>query len=411
VTRRRYSPGVVRTMQWLLRTAAVIVIGVETLAFGRGRGTTADATAATATALAVSCIAMALWALLEARGELEARRGTVLPLLLTVIAVAAGAVSTRHGSSMIGAVLVAVVAAGTQTELATSWYIAGAAAVAVTAGALATDAGTGTVLGYLLLVLVALLAGHQRRSYRVQAEQSALLLQQVEQLRAEQRRVAVLDERARIAREIHDVLAHSLGALGIQIQAARALLEDHDCGNGDGHSGNRDTSVERADEVLSVAQRMAGDGLTETRRAVNALRTGTAPLDQQLATMAQEHRRLHRSAVRLRIDGGPAPLLSEQTLAIARAAQESLTNAAKHAPHQEIQIVVLYEEDAVTLTVANTLAPGREGEGTDAAATGFATVNGGYGLTGMRERLLLLGGTLTAVLDDGRWTVVAKVPR
>ncbi|WP_194908573.1 sensor histidine kinase [Catenulispora rubra] len=394
-----------RTTQWLLRAVAVVVIGVETLAFGRDRSAAADT--ATATALAVSCIALALWALLEARGELQARGGTVLALLLTVIAVAAGTVSTQHGSSMIGVVLVAVVAAGTQTELATSWYIASAAAVAVAGGGLAIGTGTGSVLGYLLIVLVSVLAGHQRRSYRVQAEQSALLLQQVEQLRAEQRRVAVLDERARIAREIHDVLAHSLGALGIQIQAARALLEDHDCGDGDG-----DGSVERADEVLSVAQRMAGDGLTETRRAVNALRTDTASLDRQLATMAQEHRRLHGSAVRLRIDGDDAPLQSEQALAVARAAQESLTNAAKHAPHQEIQIVVRYEEDAVTLTVANALAPdGADASPAGFATAGFATVNGGYGLTGMRERLLLLGGTLTAGIDDGRWTVVAKVPR
>ncbi|WP_370356877.1 sensor histidine kinase [Catenulispora sp. EB89] len=399
------------TTQWLLRTAAVIVIGVETLAFGPDRSAAADA--ATATALAVSCVALALWALLEARGGLRARGGIVLTLLLTVIAVAAGAVSTQHGSSMIGVVLVAVVAAGTQTELATGWYIAGAAAVAIAVGGLATDADTGSVLGYLLIVLVSLLAGHQRRSYRVQAEQSALLLEQVDQLRTEQRRVAVLDERARIAREIHDVLAHSLGALGIQIQAARALLEDHDCSDGNSHGHS---SVERADEVLAVAQRMAGDGLTETRRAVNALRTDTAPLDQQLATMAREHRRLHDSAVRLRIDGDAAPLQSEQTLAVARAAQESLTNAAKHAPRQEIQIVVRYEEDAVTLTVANTLAP--DGAGTPAigpaigvATAGFATVNGGYGLTGMRERLLLLGGTLTAGVHDGRWTVVAKVPR
>ena len=414
MTRRRYSPGVLRTTQWLLRTAAVIVIGTETLVFGGDHGPTAEA--ATAAALAVSGVAMVVWAYREARGLLSTGHPAVFPILLAVIAVVAGAVSTQHGSSMIGVAVIAVVAAGTQTGVATSSSIAGAAAVAVTVGALATGASTGTVLGYLLIVLVAMLAGHQRRSYLIQAEQSALLLQQVEQLRAEQRRVAVLDERSRIAREIHDVLAHSLGALGIQIQAARALLEDHDCEAGD-------AGVERADEVLSVAQRMAGDGLTETRRAVNALRTGTASLDQQLTTMVREHRRLHGSAVSLRIDGGPAPLLSEQALALARAAQESLTNAAKHAPRQEVEIVVLYEEDAVTLTVANALASGHT------PVPAFATVNGGYGLTGMRERLLLLGGSLTAGPETdahtgtdidggsdthaatGRWIVVAKVPR
>ena len=68
--------------------------------------------------------------------------------------------------------------------------------------------------------------GRNRRAYRVQAEQAAALVEQYERVRTEQRRADVLDERARIAREIHDVLAHSLGALGIQIQAAKAVLTD-----------------------------------------------------------------------------------------------------------------------------------------------------------------------------------------
>ena len=129
------------------------------------------------------------------------------------------------------------------------------------------------MIGDPLLIAVCAMIGLQRRSYRVQAEQSAALLAQHERLRAEQRRADVLDERARIAREIHDVLAHSLGALGIQIQAAKAMLTDH----GD---------VDRAVEALTTAQRMAADGLTETRRAVHALRVDTLPLGQELAAVA-----------------------------------------------------------------------------------------------------------------------------
>ena len=128
----------------------------------------------------------------------------------------------------------------------------------------------GTLVGYPLLIAASLSLGRNRRSYRVQAEQSAALLEQYERLRAEQRRADVLDERTRIAREIHDVLAHSLGALGIQIQAAKAVLTDH----GD---------IDRAVEVLSTAQRMAADGLTETRRAVHALRVDSLPLGDELA--------------------------------------------------------------------------------------------------------------------------------
>jgi signal transduction histidine kinase len=88
-------------------------------------------------------------------------------------------------------------------------------------------------------------------------------------LQAEQRRADLLDERARIAREIHDVLAHSLGALGIQIQAARSVLHK---------------DADQASDLLAAAQQMAAEGLVETRRAVQALRTDTLPIDEELAT-------------------------------------------------------------------------------------------------------------------------------
>ena len=114
-----------------------------------------------------------------------------------------------------------------------------------------------------------LLLGRLVRGRRVQAEQSAALLAQTQQLLAARGRADVLGERARIAREIHDVLAHSLGALGIQIQAARAVLTDH-------------KDLDRAVDILMTAQRMAADGLTETRRAVHALRLDSRPLDEEL---------------------------------------------------------------------------------------------------------------------------------
>ena len=135
--------------------------------------------------------------------------------------------------------------------MVTSWVITGIGVVAIEIGAVAWSAGTAVALGYPLLLMLALLTGLIRRSYRVQADQSAALLAQVEQLRG-QREVAVLNERTRIAREIHDVLAHSLGALGIQIQTARAVLSDQ-----------RD--IDRALGILEQAQRIASDGLGETR--------------------------------------------------------------------------------------------------------------------------------------------------
>ncbi|MDX6353658.1 MAG: hypothetical protein QOF98_561, partial [Streptomyces sp.] len=116
------------------------------------------------------------------------------------------------------------------------------------------------------------------------------------------------------------------------------------------------------------------------------------------------HEQRHSTAVALAVEGAPRPLPADQTLALVRTAQESLTNAAKHAPHRPVSLTLSYGDDDVTMTIANPL-------GT-AEANGFATLDGGYGLTGMRERLLLLGGALTAGPADGeRWTVTARVPR
>jgi signal transduction histidine kinase len=260
-------------------------------------------------------------------------------------------------------------------------------------GGLAFGEGVGTLLGYPLLLAVALLVGRNREAFRVQAEQSAALLAQHQALRAEQRRADVLDERARIAREIHDVLAHSLGALGIQIQAARAVLTDH-------------ADIDRALATLATAQRMASDGLAETRSAVLALRTDTLPLPEELARAAAEHTESHRAAVDFEAFGEPRPVPADATVALLRTARESLVNAAKHAQGQPVRLRLDYRADGVRLTVANALG------GTSPANQGpvLRTIDGGYGLTGMRERLRLLRGTLDAGVRGDDWIVVADLP-
>jgi signal transduction histidine kinase len=232
--------------------------------------------------------------------------------------------------------------------------------------------------------------GLQRRSYRVQAEQSKALLAQHQRLQAEQRRADVLDERARIAREIHDVLAHSLGALGIQIQAAKAVLTDH-------------KDIDRAVEALTTAQRMAADGLTETRRAVHALRVDTLPLGQELAAVADTHRQRYHVPVTLETSGVARTLQPDAVLALLRTAQEAMVNAAKHAPGQPVAVRLDYGENDVRLSVVN----GASGVGAEGPRPGSG---GGYGLTGMRERLRLLNGTLLAGPTENEWAVTAELP-
>ena len=189
------------------------------------------------------------------------------------------------------------------------------------------------------------------------------------------------------------MLAHSLGALGIQIQAPRGPADREDIG--------------RADEILSTAQRMAAEGLVETRRAVHALRADTLPLDEELARVSDTYAQRYHVAASFDTGGVPAPLPPDATVALLRIAQESLVNAAKHAAGQPVAVRLEYGAAEVRLTVCNDLAPGA---GADSPA-GAGTVNGGYGLTGMRERLRLLNGTLEAGRRDDQWVVTAELPR
>jgi signal transduction histidine kinase len=207
----------------------------------------------------------------------------------------------------------------------------------------------------------------------------------------ELQRAAVLGERSRIAREIHDVLAHSLGALSIQVQLACALLpERHD--------------VDASRDALESALHMVSAGLIETRRAVHALREDVAPLPEQLTRMVTEHRVRHGVSVCLEVMGAPRELSPETTQALARTAQESLVNAAKHSAEQTLALTVVYAERNTTLVVVNQLAA-------SSSQPRFETSDSGYGLTGMRARLLLLDGSLSAGPSDGSWIVRAQVPR
>jgi len=335
------------------------------------------------------------WTAIDLHPAAKRYHAQALPVILGVIAVATGfaCAAGDGGSAMIAFTFVAALAAGGDTGLAAALAVTGAGILAFEIGGLAYGDGVAVLLAGPVFVLAGLVIGRNRGAYRVQAEQSALLLAQREQLEAEQRRAGLLDERARIAREIHDVLAHSLGALGIQIQAARAVLTDR----GD---------IRRADELLDGAQRMAAEGLAETRRAVHSLRADTLPLDEELARASDTHAERYRVATSFGTGGDPGPLPPDATVALLRVAQESLVNAAKHASGQPVAVRLDYGDAGVRLTVRNDLAPGAGTQDPD-----VSTVNGGYGLTGMRERLRLLNGTLEAGRHDNQWIVTAELPR
>jgi signal transduction histidine kinase len=379
-------------LTWLFRAGGAVLIGVATFGYSAAAGWDLIIEAV---AFAVGAVMVAYWLVADLRPE--HRQPRVLAGALIVLAAASGFASMgARGGPLIGFAFVAAIGAGAGSSLLTGCVTTAIALVGVEAGALVTGASATSALGFPLLLIVAFVSGRNRAAYRRQAEQSAALVTQLEQLRAEQRRTAVLDERARIAREIHDVLAHSLGALGIQLQAVRALLADQ----GD---------TDRALSLLDQAQRIAKDGLADTRRAVHALRADTTGLDEQLAALADTHRSRHHASVSFGVGGQPRPLPlpPEATVALIRTAQEALVNTAKHAPLQPVRIGLHYADDEVQMIISNPLPSGSP----PGPGTAFGTVNGGYGLRGMRERLLLINGSLTAASGGGRWTVTAQVPR
>ena len=371
---------------WLIRVTAYLVIGALALTSpphsAAQRAIQIAAFAAVGVALA-ACVLIELLPRYRARG---------LPIALVVMAAAGGlaAATSGSGQSLVAFAGVAAIAAGTDTELPTAIAVAVAGILPIWIVGPLNGSTFGTLAGYPLLVVACLSLGRNRRSYRVQAEQAATLLEQYERVRAEQRRADVLDERTRIAREIHDVLAHSLGALGIQIQAAKAMLTDQ----GD---------MDRAVETLGTAQRMAADGLTETRRAVHALRVDTLPLGEELAGVVATHRQRYHVPVSFETSCTTRQLPPDAALALLRTAQEALVNAAKHAPGQQVAVRLDFGDSGARLSVVNHVNGARATAGQPGSA-------GGYGLTGMRERLRLLNGTLLAGPKEDAWAVTAELP-
>jgi len=378
-------------VNWLARAAGFVWIGVVAFALvPPHHGYARWAAAAGYGVLAASLLA---WALLESpAGSRYGTRG--LPMILAVMAVGAGFGSAvgAGAAAMVTFSFIAAMIAGGELGVLAALGVTSAGVLSIEVSGLLAGAGYATSLGLPVFLLAGLVIGRNRGAYRVQAEQAAALLAERERSAAEQRRADLLDERARIAREIHDVLAHSLGALGIQIQAARAVLDDS-------------ADVAKAAELLITAQQLAAEGLVETRRAVHALRTDPPSLGEELARVSASYAQRYQVAVDFDVSGEPLALSPDSSLALLRVTQEALVNAAKHAPGQEVAVRLDYGGGRIRLVVPNDV-PSRS-----CHPAMLRTVDGGYGLTGMRERLALLDGTLEAGARDGGWIVTAELPR
>ena len=382
---------VLRVANLAVRATLLVIVGVLTF---RQPWPGAGNISVVIQAFAAATVQLVLWAPADLSASLRLPYACLLPYALGVVTVTCSmAAATPTGGELEVLAFIAAMMAGSDTSLAAGLIVVGAGTLACEVMGLLGATASAT-LEHPALLLVAWILGRNLRTHQVQAEQSAALLAKADQLREEQAKVATLDERARIAREIHDVLAHSLGALGLHIQAAQAVL-------------TRQHDEAQAVELLGQARRLAADGLNETRRAVHALRGETRPLPDGLAELSAEHQRRHGARVTFEVSGEPRPLPPDAGLALTRTAQEALVNAAKHAPHQPVGIRLDYAGAHTSLAVTNHLGEDALGD----HGPELATVNGGYGLAGMRERLLLVKGTLSAGQNGSDWVVTAKVPR
>ena len=253
-------------------------------------------------------------------------------------------------------------------------------------GALASSQPTGNA-GLGLVALVGFLVGTTRKQYVLRAEEAELRLADAERAREEHARAVGLAERANAAREVHDILAHSLGALVLQLDALDAVLSaeapDH----------------KKAVQVLSRARGLAVDGLTEARRAVGTLRADPLPLVDTLRELVETNECAH-----LEVSGTPIPLSADVSLALRRTAQEGLTNATKHAPGSAPRVEVDFRPDRVSVSVIDSGRP----EGVDPVP--LADTGGGYGIEGLRERARLIGGTLESGPHETGWRISLSVP-
>jgi len=215
-------------------------------------------------------------------------------------------------------------------------------------------------------------------------------LARAEEMREAQAQAAALDERGRIARELHDVLAHTLSGLAVQVEGARLLAQ---------RRGADPELVRR----LAEARQLAVSGLDEARRAVGALRDDKLPGPGQLSELVTAY----GEQARLSVVGDPRPVPPSVGVAVYRTAQEALTNARRHAGGPEVEVALAWTPSTLRLVVADR---GGRVPVTVPAVDLPGSGPSGHGLIGMRERAELAGGRLTAGPSDEGWTVTLELP-
>jgi signal transduction histidine kinase len=321
------------------------------------------------------------------------RRAPVVVVTAVYAAYAGQAIAGGHAEQSVAVSIALLVAIYSIAAHAADGRVALAGLVAgqvVAWGALALEAGRGPgdYVFSLLLGGGAWLGGYAVRSGRLVATRLEHRAERAEAMSAAERERAVADERARIAREMHDVVAHTMSVVVVQTGAARQVLR---------------SQPERSERMLRSVETTSREALAEMRRLLGLIRSDAAGLgvapQPGLAQLDELIARGREAGLDLCVEReGEARLPAGVDLAAYRIAQEAITNAIKHGAGPA-KLVVRYRPGELEIELRN-LTRERSDDG----------VGAGHGLIGMRERAVLYGGTLEAGRKGGEFRVRARLP-
>jgi signal transduction histidine kinase len=313
------------------------------------------------------------------------QRDRILALLGVIVGAGFLGGLQPHGVWVLGPYYVAIVAALNLNRRA-AWLVFLAAITPFLAGYLSQGqvANAGTFLSGILPWFFAM-----RLLHYVAEQRDALKAS-----RAAEAQAAAAAERGRLAREMHDVLAHSLSALALQLETTRLLARDRGV----------DPDIIQA---VDRAHHLAASGLDEARRAIAAERGEGLPGPERIGALADAFKEQSGLPVAVEVHGEPRELPPDARLAMYRTAQEALTNVRRHSLADRVDVKLDYGPDSTVLVVEDHVDLGPHPPPPPPAATGLT---GGYGLTGMRERAELLGGELLAVPTPTGFRVELRLP-
>src|SRR5262245_25251061 len=240
-----------------------------------------------------------------------------------------------------------------------------------------TELFIGQLISAIVIFGIVWVAGDSYRSRRARMRELEERADRLEREQAERARIAVQNERAMIARELHDIVAHSVSVMVVQAGAARRIVVDQ---------------PEEARAAMASIETTGREALVEMRRLLGVLRSDAdpAPLEPQqgLAAIGTVIAGADRAGVvvELVVEGEPRPLPPGLDLTAYRIVQEALTNTVKHAAPAHAKVRIRYEPDALDLDIVD------DGSRAGEAPGG----SGGHGLVGMEERVRLYGGDFRA---------------